>query len=73
MPNPNGTAVVMKVQSTWELEQHLHSLSKELNANLFEIVPVQLNLCSASVQKTKLAQKHQKYKKKLENIKNESS
>ena len=42
MPNPNGTAVVMKFNDILDLEQHLYFLSIELHTNLFEIVPVQL-------------------------------
>jgi hypothetical protein len=42
MPYPDGTAVVMKFTNIQELEQHLYSLSIELHANLFEIVPVLL-------------------------------
>ena len=41
MPNPNGTAVVMKFNDILDLEQHLYFLSIE-HTNLFEIVPVQL-------------------------------
>ena len=43
MPDPNGTAVVMKYSGLSELEQYLCSLSNELNTNLFEIVPVSLS------------------------------
>ena len=39
MPDPNGTAVVMKFANILELEQYLYSLSMTLHANLFEIVP----------------------------------
>ena len=42
MPNPHGTAVVMKLNDILDLEQHLYFLSIELHTNLFEIVPVQL-------------------------------
>ena len=48
-----------------EVEQHLCSLSVQLRANLFEIVPVQFNLCRASGKKSKLFQKHEKYQKKI--------
>ena len=41
MPDPNGTAVVMKYSSLSEVEEHICSLSSELNTNLFEVVPVQ--------------------------------
>ena len=42
MPNPNGTAVVMKLNDILDLEQHLHFLLIKLHTNLFEIGPVQL-------------------------------
>jgi hypothetical protein len=45
MPNPNGTAVVMKFNDVLDLEEHLYFLSMELHTNLFEIVPVQLITC----------------------------
>ena len=48
MPDPNGTAVVMKFVNILELEQYLYCVSMTLHANLFEIVPVQLNICKAS-------------------------
>ena len=51
MPDPNGTAVVMKFANILELEQYLYSLSMTLHANLFEIVPVRLNVCNATEQK----------------------
>jgi hypothetical protein len=51
MPDPNGTAVVMKFVNIRDLEQYLYSVSMTLHANLFEIVPVRLNLCKASEQK----------------------
>ena len=38
MPDPNGTAVVMKFNDVLELEQHLFCLSTKLHTNLFEIV-----------------------------------
>ena len=44
MPNPNGTAVVMKFTSIVDMEQHLSSLSITLHVNLFELVPVQLSI-----------------------------
>ncbi len=46
MPDPNGTAVVMKFTDNHGLEQHLYSLSIKLHSNIFEIVPVQFNVCS---------------------------
>ena len=48
MPDPNGTAVVMKFVNILELEQYLYSVSMTLHANLFEIVPVQLDISKAS-------------------------
>jgi hypothetical protein len=53
IPDPNGTAVVMKFVNILELEQYLYSVSMTLHANLFEIVPVQLYICRASEQKSK--------------------
>ncbi len=53
MPDPNGTAVVMKFCNIHELEQYLYCLSIELHSNIFEVVPEQLNICKASKQKTK--------------------
>jgi hypothetical protein len=53
MPNPNGTAVVMKFTNIIGLEQYLCSVSLKLHTNLFEIVPVQLNKCIASNKKRK--------------------
>ncbi len=53
MPNPNGTAVVMKFANIHELEQHLYCLSIDLHSNIFEVVPVQLNMYKTSKQKTK--------------------
>ena len=43
MPDPNGTAVVMKYDDIIELEEYLCSLSSELNTNLFEIVQLHVN------------------------------
>ena len=48
MPDPNGTAVVMKFKSILDLEQYLYSVSTKLHTNLFEIVPLQLNKHTAS-------------------------
>ncbi len=44
---------VMKFCNIHELEQYLYCLSIELHSNIFEVVPVQLNICKASKQKTK--------------------
>ena len=46
MPEPNGTAVVMKCNNITMLEQYLCFLSLELSSELFEIVPVQFH-CDA--------------------------
>ena len=51
MPDPNGTAVVMKYSGLGELEQYLCSLSNELNTNkLFLMVFNQelKNICEAN-------------------------
>ena len=67
MPDPNGTAVVMKFVNILELEQYLYSVSMTLHANLFEIVPVQLNICKASEKKSYKCVKDREYvlKKRL--------
>ena len=63
MPDPNGTAVVMKFTNILELEQYLYSLSIELHTNSFEIVPVQFNIYIASKSKTK-GENDREYQKK---------
>lgn len=40
MPDPNGTAVVIKFTNVLDLEQFLYSLSTKLRVSLFEIVPI---------------------------------
>ena len=40
MPDANGTAVAIKYCSLSEVEEHICSLSSELNTSLFEVVPV---------------------------------
>ena len=40
MPDPNGTAAVMKFADISKLEEYLRSLSLQLNTAFFEIVPV---------------------------------
>ncbi len=70
MPDPNGTAVVMKFANIHELEQHLYSLSIELHSNIFEVVPVQLNMCKASKQKTKCVN-DQEYQRKRRSVETE--
>ena len=71
MPDPNGTAVVMKCDDLIELEQYLCSLSSELRTNLFEIVPVELhvnqfcnNLEEAESEKHSRLEKDKKYQKR---------
>ncbi|CAB4002039.1 Hypothetical predicted protein [Paramuricea clavata] len=71
MPDPNGTAVVMKFANILELEQYLYSLSMTLHANLFEIVPVQLNICKASEQKSKSVKDQENVQKKRLLLENE--
>ena len=75
MPDPNGTAVVMKFTNILELEQYWYSLSIELHANIFEIVPVQLNMCKLSkyVQNTKYVHDmDREYQKKRRSVETES-
>ena len=69
MPNPSGTAVVMKFANILELEQYLHCLAVALNTNLFEIVPLHLHKCGAQ-QKAKCA-KDQDYQKKRRSVETE--
>ena len=40
MPDPNGTAVVMKCAKVSELEHYLCFLSQRLNRDYFEVVPL---------------------------------
>ncbi|CAB4020200.1 ATP-dependent DNA helicase PIF1 [Paramuricea clavata] len=61
-PDPNGTAVVMKFNNTVHLEQHICSLSMGLNANLFEIVPVQIHMDQCN--KTRLEKDREYHKQK---------
>ena len=63
MPDPNGTAVVMKFTNILELLHYLYFLSIELHTNSFEIVPVQLNEYIASKSKTK-CENDREYQKK---------
>ncbi len=46
MPDPNGTAAVMKFPSIFMLEQHLYSLFCDLNSHFFEVVPVEFHIHS---------------------------
>ena len=59
MPNPNGTAVIMRFTNILELEQYLYCLSSELHTNSYEIVPVQISKCtfSCDIQKKNRLQK----------------
>ena len=72
MPDPNGTAVVMKFANILEIEQYLYSLSITLHANLFEIVPVQLSMCKTSEQKSKRLKDRQHVQKKRLSVKTEA-
>ena len=71
MPDPNGTAVVMKFANIVELEQYLYSLSMTLHANLFEIVPVRLNVCNAAEQKNDCVKDQEYVQKKRLLVENE--
>ncbi|CAB4001286.1 Hypothetical predicted protein [Paramuricea clavata] len=65
MPDPNGTAVVMKFANILGLEQYLYSMT--LHTNSFEIVPVQLNIKhvrKASEQKSKCVKDREYLQKK---------
>ncbi|CAB4020009.1 Hypothetical predicted protein [Paramuricea clavata] len=74
MPDPNGTAVVMKFANIPGLEQYLYSLSMILHANSFEIVPVQLNIKrvrNASEQKSKCVKDREYVQKKRLSVETE--
>ena len=71
MPDPNGTAVVMKFANILELEQYLYSLSMTLHANLFEIVPVRLNVCNDAEQKNDCVKDQEYVQKKRLLVENE--
>ena len=78
MPDPNGTAVVMKFASLTELEKYLCLLSTELNTNLFEIVPVQFYVTckkqsgeTQSMKQTRL-QIVREYKKRKQGVETET-
>ena len=71
MPDPNGTAVVMKFVNILDLEQYLYSVSTTLHANLFEIVPMRLNLCKVSEQKSKCVKDRENVQKKRLLVENE--
>ncbi len=68
IPDPSGTAVVMAFTNIIELEQYLYCLSTKLHANLFEIVPVQLNMCKNLNQETKCVKdrEYQRIKRSVE-------
>ena len=68
MPDPNGTAVLMKFKSILDLEQYLYSVSTELHTNLFEIVQLQLNKYTASktIAKCTRDKEYQKKRRSLE-------
>ena len=61
MPDPNGTAVVMKFNNALELEQYLYCLSIKLHANLYEIVPVKVNKSTTAQQILSKGTKDQQY------------
>ena len=42
VPNPTGTAVIIRFTTILELEQYLYCLSSELHSNSYEIVPIQI-------------------------------
>ena len=46
MPDPNGTAVIIRFTNILELEQYLYCLSSELHTNSYEIVPIKINKCT---------------------------
>ncbi len=62
----------MKFTDIHELEQHLYYLSIELHSNIFEIVPVQFNICKASKQKTKHVN-DQEYQRKRQSVETEGA
>ena len=62
MPNPNGTAVVMKFANILELEEYLYCLAVALHTNLFEIVPLHFHKCGV-LQKAECVE-DQDYQKK---------
>ena len=53
MPDPSGTAIVMKFSNIIELGDYLHSLSHELNSKCYEIVPVRLKEVSEETETEK--------------------
>ncbi len=68
IPDPSGTAVVKAFSNIIELEQYLYCLSTKLRGNLFEIVPVKLNMCNNSNQETKCVKdrEYQRIKRSVE-------
>ena len=72
MPDPNGTAVVMKFKNILDLEQYLYSVSTELHTNLFEIAPLQLNKHAASKTIAKCI-RDKEYQKKRCSLKTEGT
>ena len=72
MPDPNGTAVVMKFKNILDLEQYLYSVSMELHTNLFEIVPLQLNKHTASKTMAKCI-RDKEYQKKRRSLETEGT
>ena len=80
MPDPSGTAIVMKFSNIIELGDYLHSLSHELNSKCYEIVPVRLKEVSEETEtekqtrlkKTEIEKKERGWKK-LKLIENQDS
>ncbi len=68
MPNPNGTAIVMKSTSILDMEQDLSSLSISLHVNLLELVAVQLSIICTFEPKEKCVKAcdYQKKRRSLE-------
>ena len=50
MPDPHGTAVLMKFTNILELQQYVIALSKSVHSNIFEIVPIKITKCIAPQQ-----------------------
>jgi hypothetical protein len=65
MPDPNGTAVMMRFTNILELEQYLYCLSSELHTNSYEIVPIQVNkfISASDIQEKNRLQKANESKK----------
>ena len=66
LPDPNGTAVVMKFRNILDLEQYLYSVSIELHINLFEIVQLNKHTASKTIAKSIRDKEYQKKRCSLE-------